>query len=265
VLDDVHRKLRRTRRDLDRLRGELAAFDARVGRGLVIVGAFDQIRVSLPQEPDPEWSLDVGAIAYQLRSTLDRLVAGAFVQAGGDVAEHRGQFPIEVSEARYRKVQGGTSYRDRSLAGLAEGTRLVVDSLQPFSEPRHPLALLQTISNWDRHRDGHPAFAAARDGQCFVYSPAQGLAGTFHIPLARRQVHDGEDLLAGEGLGEAFERARALYGDMRMEDPDAGMELLFRIGVSFGRDRVMFFEIEQIVEFVEFVVVPALAPQVAHD
>lgn len=262
----IQRKIDRARRDLDELTAELAAYDAREGTYRCEVDPdFGHAIFHLLEQPDPEWEITVGAITHQLRSALDQLVTLAVVAAGGAAENHRGQFPITESPREYHRVgKDGLSYRDRSLLGVPEEAKRVIDGVQPFGDPQHPVALLQHMSNWEKHRDGQASFATGRGSFLLLRSELQQEVQVFYDPgPGPRALHDGDDLLAAvppKQLGKIRRQLR----ELRRREPEAAVEGVFRIGICFGRRGVFTFQIRQVIEFIEGRVVTPLAPYVTH-
>lgn len=197
-LDVIQRKLARAGRELDQLEAELLAYDETAGFGAEMVGDFDQLIFRVRQLPDPEWEVTIGSVAHHLRSTLDQLVTHIVVAAGGSADEHRGQFPITTSVREYhRSRKDGSSYRDTALAGVPEEARRIIDGLQPFGDDRHPLALLQHISNWDKHHDGQPAITVAQTSEVYLTSDEAQTTYLFvHDAFRPHALGPGDDLLA---------------------------------------------------------------------
>jgi hypothetical protein len=104
---------------------------------------------------DPEWSLVVGEILFNLRSALDHFAWQLVRLDGGKPGKHT-QFPIYDTRTdnagKPRQVNLKPPIKDpKILAALKE--------VQPYErmegrEPlhRHPLRRLQLMNNWDKHR-----------------------------------------------------------------------------------------------------------------
>ena len=113
---------------------------------------------------DPDWSLMIGDFCYDGRASLDYLIT-ALVRSTGNIEIETNQFPIYSPksiagwadvEPRWDNDPGGSL--KRYLKNTPPGTKAALKPLQPFygipsTNPwRHPLALLQTLSNRDKHR-----------------------------------------------------------------------------------------------------------------
>jgi hypothetical protein len=143
---------------------EFRARDRRPVPGLFDPG-LNQYIFEVPLEPVcPEWGLILGDLVYDTRASLDYLVT-ALIRSAGDEAGNRTQFPISgvyraaewrEAEERWDEDVRGTIARD--IKGTPPGTKEALKPLQPFygvptTDPwSHPLFILQTLSNRDKHR-----------------------------------------------------------------------------------------------------------------
>lgn len=264
-LEVVQAKLRRARRELDGLTAELQEYDLRRPWSIDMDRDLKHAYVRLHEPLDPEWEVTVGSIAHHARSALDRLVTLVVIAAGGSAEAHEGQFPICTSMRAYHRLgKDGLSYRDRSLHGVPEGARRLIDAVQPFGETSHPLALLQRISNWDKHRDGQPAMSARRQSMFAFASEREQMLHVFANETPRtRTVADGDDLMAAFAPQEMLQVRRRLR-ELRAAEDKVPIEVFMRLGVCFGREGVFVFQLREVIEFIEGRVVAPLAPHVTH-
>jgi len=114
----------------------------------------------IDREPDPEWAIDLGEIAYQSRSALDLLIVQLVIDNTDQRPRGRTQFPIFTDRHEYiTKGKRGSSNRDRMLAGVSGGHRHLIDTFQPYNRiggvEDDPLSILSSITNRDKHRDIH--------------------------------------------------------------------------------------------------------------
>jgi hypothetical protein len=109
------------------------------------------------QFPQARWSVIIGDLVHNLRSALD-LLANALVYAAGNEPVTEGarktQFPILKKRPARRE---GTSPPTTIIAGgVSPEAARILDALQPYTwadDPAlHPLAILATLSNKDKHR-----------------------------------------------------------------------------------------------------------------
>ncbi len=109
---------------------------------------------------DPEWALQAGEVTYQLRSALDHL-AWQLVEREGTTPNKKTQFPIR--DSLLGKKQQLLSLKtllplakDRKvLQALSECQPYYGDGtkeLTPSDAHRHPLWILKTLNNIDKHR-----------------------------------------------------------------------------------------------------------------
>jgi hypothetical protein len=134
--------------------------------GLTIDASSDPLwrigRLEIPDAPLTEWGVIVGDVAHNLRSALDHLVFQLAILNQEDPEGMNTQFPIFRKEDDYLAVgnrgsrKGKLSARDSHLWGVADADKAIIDGLQPFNAGDrahlHPLAILNQISNRDKHR-----------------------------------------------------------------------------------------------------------------
>jgi hypothetical protein len=166
-LSGVRRKLARAKDKLDKLTEVVETYlDTTPFRITVDVkGNHQAIVCRVDHEPEESWADDMAEIAYQARSALDVLMP-QLVVAGGNSAKRGTQFPIFLDQAGYvAPGRGGASSRDKMLKGVATRYRKIIEDFQPYQRGRgawrDPLAVLQTISNRDKHNDVYVCVAAA--------------------------------------------------------------------------------------------------------
>jgi hypothetical protein len=268
-LETVNRKLRRAREDLEALKSEVAVFDKdKTSDSSVEIDPQDGshvFRFHVLKQPDPEWEITVGEVAYQMRSSLDQIVTQLVILNGGDPDNHKGSFPIyDCSEDYWKKVKWHgrrVTRRDIYLDGVAAEHRTLIDALQPYDRgPRlakhDPLFVLNEICNGDKHRYGYPALLVLRSIAILKVSP-----------LASQRVvveHFGSqgdlDLARGKPVDDGSEIIR-----IRLDEPlpaDVDIVPVARVGVAFGERRFFAFDLDRILDYLETKVVPKFAPLV---
>ena len=112
------------------------------------------------------YSVMVGEVAYNLRSSLDHLV-WQLVRANGCDPKRSNEFPVFWDEDRYRKKVG------TKLRGVAKRHRQMIEDVQPFRPESFVgphLRMLHDICNTDKHRhlnvvDIHSIASAYPDGE----------------------------------------------------------------------------------------------------
>jgi hypothetical protein len=123
---------------------------------------YDIYSVSSHNEPIfPEWGVQIGEIAHNLRSALDGLVYQLAYLRTTPKAPERTQFPIFRSRhdrktVKGRQINGFHPGSDRHIRLLAPIHQTRLERLQPYRRGRgggkNPLWLLNELSNSDKHR-----------------------------------------------------------------------------------------------------------------
>ncbi len=116
-----------------------------------------------------EWSNFIGDFAHNCRSALDTAVYSL-----SDQPSSSNQFPICSTAGAYSDEIS----RDR-LGGVSHSHQTVIDCHQPYhldEEARHlhPLSILRTVSNIDKHRTIVPALTSGRISDIRVYAIVDG-------------------------------------------------------------------------------------------
>jgi hypothetical protein len=131
----------------------------------------------------------IGDAVHNIRSALDHLV---YELAPPEVRRRRRtQFPIFMTEAGFRN-QGL-----QQIDGITGDERTLIEKVQPYnaSDPPNddPLAVLNRLSNLDKHRLLVPVIAAVSDTGVWVGSDNAEVNFTFIEPGA---VEDGTKIVA---------------------------------------------------------------------
>jgi len=169
LLDGPRHKLGRAERQLDDLEAEIARFLRR--DTYEITQNFDpkagrvELWFVMKQRPPLSWSVTMGEIVHNLRSSLDHLACQLFLASGGNDCEGtKTAFPVlpDTTDVGFRK------WIDNQLPGLCNGMIAELHALQPYKRGndawRDPLAVLNRLSNKDKHRLLVPMFAATIPG-----------------------------------------------------------------------------------------------------
>lgn len=184
--------------------------------------AASQYVFDVPLEPiDPEWPLLVGDFVYDMRASLDYLIT-ALIRSTGNEETETSSFPIysikRIEDWRGADERWSKDQSDgiaRSLKGAPPATKEALKPLQPFHEvPRsnpceHPLFLLQTLNNRDKHRrlnvlarQADISFLTAEGQSLFHGQPSpvritdSEERGGFTARLTVEDQYDGDVLLA---------------------------------------------------------------------
>jgi hypothetical protein len=206
-LSGVRRKLARAKHKLDELTGAVHAYLNTTPFRITIEvqGNHQAIICRVDREPEESWADDMAEIAYQARSALDILIPQLVVDSGNTVKGGT-QFPIFRDQAAsVTPGRGGVSSRDKMLKGVATRYRKIIEDFQPYQRGRgayrDPLAVLQTISNRDKHDDVYVCVAAA---EAFVIKilrpplprPENELTIRFGEKLIPYAMTDGQEMFA---------------------------------------------------------------------
>jgi hypothetical protein len=232
-LSGVIEKYNRSSKQYDELLSEMDTFfnadpGPHFSKGEFDSEAWEWVeRVQVREEPPIRFGVILGDVLHNLRSALDHLMWQVTLLDGGK-PDRQTQFPIvRESEAKFEKVA------QRQIPGLSVAHRELVKQVQPFHAGEraeaHPLAVLATLSNTDKHQIVNPTISFVanetksaadrllKDIKDDPNSPAHGVLvvahgqrmehGTpwFRIGWKRDQAPPTEVRLAGElTLGIAF-------------------------------------------------------------
>ena len=166
VLEAIDDKVRRAEEHLAAFRQQSRDYlkATKHDHGLI----FDQkqhrliLTFTLAQPPPVRLSILAGDCVHNARSALDNLVCG-LARIEDPKCECGGRkYPMYTDVVEYEKR------RDKILKGVPEPARVVIDGHQPTtrmdgSASQHPLAILNRLSNRDKHRAPQLASAYARN------------------------------------------------------------------------------------------------------
>jgi Tfp pilus assembly protein PilX len=156
-------------------------------------------------------------------------------------------FPISTDAERFRNA------RQRRIGGLPEAAQDAIESLQPFhaSDPAvHPLALLQELSNRDKHRFLRTVGAAVNKAEMTVGERQNIVIRRYK--LTEGLVQDGDELFRATLLSLG-------------KQPRLAIDLQTVYGAAFakmepaaGRDAVS--ALDEVRRHIRDTVFPTLAP-----
>ena len=171
-LHGVRLKLNRAREHADDLRTEIDAWFAR--HPYEVYGNYEPgppeqyvFRVRFMEPVPPTWAITLGDFAHNARSALDHLAYVVVMENNGGMDEWT-QFPIVLAPCDWPKES------IRGIGNASERHRGIIESFQPYHHPdlwgwkhgmaaiQDPLALLNRLSNTDKHRVLHATPAAIR-------------------------------------------------------------------------------------------------------
>lgn len=171
-LEDAYAKLGRAAKHLHDLKALCAEYS--IGEPEGLAAQFEPqvpeegnrpgvtVRVTLQTQPSPSISLIAGDVIQNTRSALDHL-ANVIVIRNRGIPTHKTQFPIFTDRLGF---QGGIRKVEfEPQAAVLANT--MVERLQPYhrvDDPTlHPFAILQELSNIDKHRRLHVVGGYAGD------------------------------------------------------------------------------------------------------
>lgn len=126
-------------------------FNPQTGAYRLVVSKF----TPLPRS----WPVIVGDVLHNLRSMLDYIVWQLTVANGHHPPQFplakgspwkRIQFPIFLDKSAFRRMRSNP--RADQLWGIGDPACKLIERLQPFDNPEHPLWWLGELSNIDKHR-----------------------------------------------------------------------------------------------------------------
>lgn len=162
-----------------------------------------------PRPTPPDWGPIVGDILYNCRSSLDQF-ANRLVEANGHKPDSKTAFPIYRSESDF------LSQSRPMIAKMSAGARALIEGAQPYKRPKwpeyHALAVLNELSNEDKHRQLH-----------LTVTSFEG-AATY-----------GDIDIAGSNFGPLVDRAPVLA--VRVPGPEVDVPLTFFLDIAFAEKR----------------------------
>jgi hypothetical protein len=182
--DAIYLKVGRAVEHLETLKASLlTVIEGNIDTGILIEADADQWRavVNLPdaERIDPRWSLRIGEILYQLRSSLDHIINAIVPASTKDTS-----FPIRDSEPSFDNDTA------RQLEGIDIGTMdwAVTKELQPFrlnpQAPRDTTAwAMNELANLDRHRFLHTSGLWLTESSRVIFDPPGGGTIDFSMGL----------------------------------------------------------------------------------
>ena len=152
TLEGVHAKIQRAENQIEQLSREIAN-SCETQRSLFAeelrpeVG--DKIWIFRGETPivPIEYSIRLGEIVYNLRSSLDQLI-WQLVHANYKIPNHRNEFPMFDDESRFNKAE------KTKLAGISLRSLARIKEMQPFrkNDEWSALKTVHSLCNIDKHR-----------------------------------------------------------------------------------------------------------------
>lgn len=215
-----------------------------------------RVRKPLP----PEWGVLVGDCLYNLRSGLDHLISITSLKHGGSAEDT--EFPIFLDGKKYaevnRKGQPTRGSGVAKIASLPKGAKAYIESIQPYNRTSgpldlHPLWLLHTISNHDKHRMVDIVHAAIESGYVDVDGLGHGRIERFSLPVGA--LEDGAVVLS---LHPMLGKSLA---------PHVKVNFKFSAGIAFspkgpGRGQPVLDTLIDIHNFIDNDIIPSFQPYI---
>lgn len=171
-------------------------------------------RAQVVNEPPQRWMIEVGTIAYQLRSALDHLVYH-LARLGPDSPGDRTGFPIFDKPGKF------THHARELLRGVPPEHQATIEGLQPYQPGQETLGWLDPLGKADKHNDLVGIKYASGDiGIMTLVDPA-----TFKGPMQVSVGVEGGRIEDGTVLGW-----QSGWGDQGHMPVDAK----FSIAIAFG-------------------------------
>lgn len=163
------------------------------------------VRVKVREWPPPEWSPIIGDIVHNTRSALDHL-AWQLVIKNGRKPSGGNLFPIFTKDPLDPDAHAGAGefktaqkrWKDR-IKGMHPDDVAILKGLQPYQgadNPDHyPLAALNQLSNWDKHRELHFATSALVGPLFYLKEASRNVAiQPIHVKPRGHVFEDGAEV-----------------------------------------------------------------------
>jgi hypothetical protein len=170
-LEGCRQKQRRGMKHLEDLDAAIAEWVGVEAKPYAIAGRFDTQRreyvvtgkIVKPLDDLLLWGVMFGDALHNFRSALDHLVWQLVRLDSGNDGTADNQFPICSTGASYWSIgkNGRPSTRDRTLHGVSDAHKALIDQMQPYRTPTQPgsslaaLNVLRDLANHDKHRLVH--------------------------------------------------------------------------------------------------------------
>ena len=152
----IHAKLRRAEHHIKEIIDDMDKLCAEVKRSItreVCEDASKQVWVYRSETPNApiEWSVILGEIMYNLRSSLDHLV-WQLVLANGQTPGRHNEFPITIDDQSWQQA------KVRALKGVSKRHEAMIGYLQPYTGGLNlpfdvsMLRILNDLGNTEKHR-----------------------------------------------------------------------------------------------------------------
>jgi hypothetical protein len=171
-------------------------------------------RLKIRERPPPALSPIIGDYIHNARSILDHLAWQLVIRAGNNPEDGRPQFPIFTKDpfdpTVYTK-RGRNAKRtwESNTKGMDPRDVAFIKKLQPYNGPNtsddHPLARLNVLSNWDKHRELHFA-TQGMVGSGWRVKATNAKVNLLYFLPERKILEDGAILARFEIVSQTPER-----------------------------------------------------------
>lgn len=240
-LSGVSVKLDRAREHLEALDAELIAFFEANPYGTF--SKFNphtgehSLRLRERAKPQPRWGVIVGDFIHNARSALDH-VAWKLVEHGpcglpsDEETRRRISYPVAFRQAQLRN---SVTYQR-----VAQDVRDVLEESQPYQRPRrpemHPLAVLNDLWNFDKHRFLHPHWVKSADEDPEIAVEGLGpLPGLWADWAVGAVLEDGAEVLRFRIPPHRIGTYDAAWGVHIWQEPSVKMQGQLPVDVAFGK------------------------------
>jgi hypothetical protein len=230
-LSGIRLKLARAQQHLEALDQDVSRFLARDPYGVEseLNEEGEVFRARVREEPPDEWGIAIGECVHNIRTALDHLAWQLCIRhAGHGLA--RTEFPIFRDPSVYSRVSRGKPTRGSGLEkirGVEPDAQAIIERLQPYhageNVERHPLWVLQELSNINKHQVLHFTGAVLADT---TYSLTGSITGQFRDEILFGPFEHGAEIAR-------FWFSSALNPDVRVH-AKFGLHVAFADGPAHG-------------------------------
>lgn len=153
-LDGVYQKLIRAEEHISALDDEVRVYLKSDPYKFIIENRGNKcvVVMNILREPSIGLSILLGDCLHNLRSSLDYLACEAVLLNHGTLT-NKTCFPISDDPTKYAKLSHA------GINGMSDQAKTLIEGMQPYhagdAADRHPLWILYTLSNIDKHRNIH--------------------------------------------------------------------------------------------------------------
>ncbi len=259
-LSGVSVKLDRAHEHLEALDSELSTFfEANPYRTLAKLNPHTGeyvMRLRVRKEPPPRWGAIVGDFIHNSRSALDHVA--------WKLVEH-GPHGLPSDEETRRQISYPVAFRDTQFRGsvtvqrVGQGARDVMEQIQPYKRADrpeiHPLAVLNELWNFDKHRFLHPHWVKSADEtpELTLEGPAS-LPGLWADWAVGTVLEDGAEVLKFRIPPLRIGTYDAAWGVHIWQEPSVKMQGKLPVDVAFGKPWLQTTQLGQLDWFVRVLV-----------